>query len=93
MCGGGRMVPVLAEHGHRLIGALVGLWAIGLALWTLIADSRKWVRIVAVSAVGLVTVQGILGGLRVIWTSMDMAVVHAMGAQLFFRHGSGPDPL
>ncbi len=76
--------PVLAEHGHRLIGALVGLWAIGLALWTLIADSRKWVRIVAVSAVGLVTVQGILGGLRVIWTSMDMAVVHAMGAQLFF---------
>ena len=76
--------PILAEHGHRLLGALVGLWVVGLALWTLIADSRGWVRIVAVSAVGLVVIQGILGGLRVIWTSMDLAVVHAMGAQLFF---------
>lgn len=76
--------PILAEHGHRLLGALVGLWVVGLALWTLIGDSRRWVRIVAVSAVGLVVAQGILGGLRVIWTSMDLAVVHAMGAQLFF---------
>lgn len=76
--------PILAEHGHRLLGALVGLWVVGLALWTLIADSRHWVRIVAVSAVGLVIAQGILGGLRVMWTSTDLAVVHAMGAQLFF---------
>lgn len=76
--------PVLAEHGHRLLGALVGLWIMGLALWTWLADSRGWVRILAVSATGLVILQGILGGLRVIWTSMDLAVVHAMGAQLFF---------
>ncbi len=76
--------PILAEHGHRLIGALVGLWIAGFALWTLIADPRRWVRIVAVSAVGLVVIQGTLGGLRVIWESLDLAVVHAMGAQLFF---------
>ncbi|MCY3615013.1 MAG: COX15/CtaA family protein [Bacteroidetes bacterium] len=76
--------PVLAEHGHRLLGALVGLWIVGLALWTWLADSRGWVRILAVSATGLVILQGVLGGLRVIWTSMDLAVVHAMGAQLFF---------
>ena len=76
--------PVLAEHGHRLLGALVGLWIMGLALWTWLADSRRWVRLLAVSATGLVILQGILGGLRVIWTSMDLAVVHAMGAQLFF---------
>jgi len=76
--------PILAEHGHRLVGALVGLWAIGFALWTLVADARRWVRVIAVSAVGLVVIQGILGGLRVIWTSTDLAVVHAMGAQVFF---------
>ncbi|MCY4160068.1 MAG: COX15/CtaA family protein, partial [Bacteroidetes bacterium] len=76
--------PILAEHGHRLVGALVGLWTIGLALWTLATDSRRWVRIVAISAVGLVLIQGLLGGLRVIWISTDLAVVHAMGAQLFF---------
>ena len=76
--------PILAEHGHRLVGALVGLWAIGFALWTLAVDSRRWVRVIAVSSVGLVILQGILGGLRVIWTSMDIAIIHAMGAQLFF---------
>lgn len=79
-----QVAPILAEHGHRLLGALVGLWIIGFALWTLVADPRGWVRIVAVSSVGLVLIQGILGGLRVIWTSIDLAVVHAMGAQLFF---------
>ena len=81
--------PILAEHGHRLLGALVGLWIVGLALWTLISDSRTWVRIAAVSAVGLIIAQGVLGGLRVIWSSIDLAVVHAMGAQLFFCTATG----
>ncbi len=81
--------PILAEHGHRLLGALVGLWIVGLALWILLADPRSWVRIVAVFAVGLVIIQGVLGGLRVIWTSMDLAVIHAMGAQLFFCTATG----
>ncbi len=76
--------PILAEHGHRLIGALVGLWIVGLTIWTFIADSRRWVRLIALSAVGLVLIQGTLGGLRVIWESLDLAIVHAMGAQLFF---------
>jgi len=76
--------PILAEHGHRLVGALVGLWIIGFALWTFIVDVRRWVQITAISAVGLVILQGTLGGLRVIWESLDLAVAHAMGAQLFF---------
>ncbi len=81
--------PILAEHGHRLLGILVGLWIVGLALWTLIADPRRWVRIVAISAVGLIIVQGVLGGLRVIWISIDLAVIHAMGAQIFFCTAAG----
>ncbi|MCY4225196.1 MAG: COX15/CtaA family protein [Bacteroidetes bacterium] len=76
--------PILAEHGHRLVGALVGLWIMGFALWTFITDKRQWVRVTAISAVGLVILQGTLGGLRVIWESLDLAVAHAMGAQLFF---------
>lgn len=76
--------PVLAEHGHRLLGALAGLWIIGLALWTFLADPRRWIRIVTVFAIVLVLIQGVLGGLRVLWLSTDLAVVHAMGAQLFF---------
>ena len=75
---------ILAEHGHRLLGAVVGLWVIGLVLWTWIADPRKWMRYLALAALGLIVAQGILGGLRVIWESLDLAVVHAMGAQLVF---------
>ena len=76
--------PVLAEHGHRLLGALLGLWAIGLVVWTFVAEQRRRVRMLAVGILGLVVLQGILGGLRVIWVSLDLAVVHALGAQLFF---------
>lgn len=78
------LTPVLAEHGHRLLGALVGLFTIGLALWTWFADSRRWMRILGVAALILVSVQGALGGLRVVWISLNLAVVHACVAQLFF---------
>lgn len=75
---------ILAEHGHRLLGALVGLWVMGLAGWTWLADPRKWMRILAVVVLGLIVAQGVLGGLRVVWESLNLAVVHAMGAQLVF---------
>ena len=76
--------PILAEHGHRLLGALVGLWVMGLVLWTWMADHRRWMHILVLGALVLVILQGVLGGLRVIWSSLDLALVHAMGAQLFF---------
>ena len=78
------VTPVLAEHGHRLLGALVGFLTLILAFWTWVADSRKWMRWTAVGALVLVVAQGILGGLRVLYVSLDLAVVHACVAQLFF---------
>lgn len=77
-------LPILAEHGHRLIGALMGLLTIILALWTWRADPRRWMHKLGAAALGLVIVQGILGGLRVVWVSLDLAVVHACTAQIFF---------
>ncbi|NNF04403.1 MAG: cytochrome oxidase assembly protein, partial [Rhodothermales bacterium] len=79
-----RVTPVLAEHGHRLLGALVGLMTVVLAAWTWIRDDRRWMRLLGLGAVVLVTLQGLLGGLRVVWVSLDLAVVHACVAQLFF---------
>ncbi|MDX1739740.1 MAG: COX15/CtaA family protein [Rhodothermales bacterium] len=78
------ITPVLAEHGHRLLGALVGLFTLILSIWTVAADERRWMRRLAVGALVLVVVQGFLGGLRVVWVSLDLAVVHACAAQLFF---------
>ncbi len=76
--------PVLAEHGHRLLGALVGLLTTILALWTWYADPRRWMRMLGVSALALVIVQGVLGGVRVTENSVTLAMVHACTAQIFF---------
>jgi len=83
------------EHAHRLFGALVGLTTIVLAvrLWRL--DGRSWVRKLAASAVVVVVVQGVLGGLRVtggfttstnagdMAPSLTIAVVHGVLGQIF----------
>lgn len=76
--------PVVAEHGHRLAGAVVGFLTLVLAVWTVLREPRKSVRLLAVAALALVIFQGVLGGLRVIWVSLDLAVVHACVAQIFF---------
>ncbi len=76
--------PVLAEHGHRLLGMLVGMCTIVLTVWTLVKDPRGWMKGLAVAALVLVIVQGTLGGLRVVWQSLNLAVVHACVAQLYF---------
>jgi cytochrome c oxidase assembly protein subunit 15 len=78
------ITPVLAEHGHRLIGALVGLLTLVLSVWTVLDEPRRWVRAAALVALVLVVTQGVLGGLRVVLISLNLAVVHASVAQLFF---------
>ncbi len=77
-------VPILAEHGHRLWGALIGLLTMTLAAWTWGADPRTWMRRLGLAALALVIAQGVLGGLRVVLVSVDLAVVHACVAQIFF---------
>lgn len=78
-----RQTPVLAEHGHRLIGALVGILTLALAVWTWRVDPRPGIKGLAAMALVVVVFQGVLGGLRVVWISLDLAVVHALTAQIF----------
>lgn len=78
------ITPVLAEHGHRLLGALVGLLTLILASWTIYAEDRRWMKVLSVAVLVTVMVQGVLGGLRVVWVSLDLAVIHACVAQIFF---------
>jgi protoheme IX farnesyltransferase len=75
---------ILIEHGHRLIGAGVGLLTLIVAVWLWIADPRGWLRWLGVIALGAVIVQGILGGLRVVLVDRTLAMVHAALAQAFF---------
>src|SRR6478736_1852335 len=53
------------EHTHRMIAQVAGLLTIILAIWTWRVEKRRWLRILAIGAVGTVIAQGILGGLTV----------------------------
>jgi len=72
----------LWEHGHRLIGWVVGMTAIVLAV-------TAWPRRGRVRVLGLLTliaigVQGVLGGMRVTQVSTALAMVHGIWGQLCF---------
>src|SRR5436190_19614265 len=74
------------EHGHRLIASTVGFMTIILAAWTWWVESRSWVRRLAFAALGAVILQGLLGGLTVIFLLPPaISIGHAGLAQLFFR--------
>ena len=75
---------VFIEHSHRLLGSLVGLLTIltAVAIWK--TDERKWMRRLGLFAVGLVILQGVLGGMRVVLIKLNLAIVHACVAQVFF---------
>jgi len=75
---------VFFEHTHRLIASTVGMLTIILAVWLWCAESRRWVHMLALAAVGAVILQGILGGLRVTMLKDEIGIFHACLAQAFF---------
>jgi heme a synthase len=73
------------EHGHRMIASTVGFLTIILAVWTWKVDPRRWVRRLGVAALGAVILQGLLGGLTVLFLlPAPVSIGHAGLAQLFF---------
>ena len=82
----GQMVGgIFYEHGHRLIASGVGFLTIGLVLFLMRVEPRAWVRRLGWIALGVVIVQGTLGGLTVIFGLPDaISIGHAGLAQIFF---------
>jgi cytochrome c oxidase assembly protein subunit 15 len=76
---------VLFEHGHRIIGASVGMLTVGLLVWILSVEKRSWMRKLGWVALAWVSVVGLLGGLTVkLLTPPPVSVLHTCLAQLFF---------
>jgi cytochrome c oxidase assembly protein subunit 15 len=76
---------IFYEHGHRLIASSVGFLTIGLVLFVWWVDPRRWMRRLALAALGAVVLQGILGGLTVLYQlPAPISIAHAGLAQLFF---------
>src|SRR5438876_2888299 len=76
---------IVYEHSHRLVASFVGFLTVILAVWTWLKEKRAWVRWLSLAALGAVILQGILGGLTVLYllpTSISMT--HACLAQTFF---------
>jgi cytochrome c oxidase assembly protein subunit 15 len=73
------------EHSHRLIASTVGFLTIIMAGWTWWIESRRWVRRLGFAALGAVILQGLLGGLTVLFfLPPAISIGHAALAQIFF---------
>ena len=76
---------IFYEHGHRLIASTVGFLTIGLVAWMWASEPRPWVRKLGWIALGVVILQGTLGGLTVLFFLPDaISISHAGLAQIFF---------
>ncbi len=75
---------VFYEHSHRLIASCVGLLTIALTVTLWIKEDRRWLRWLGITALAMVIVQGVLGGLRVVLLQHTLAIIHACFAQVFF---------
>jgi len=87
-------LSMFAEHSHRLSAGVMGTVTIILAIWLWKTEARAWLRQLAWFAVGLVLVQAVVGGLRVLLDHLALpsletslgrlfAMLHACLAQLF----------
>jgi len=75
---------ILYEHSHRLYAASVGILTVILAAWLLKSEPRRWVKVLGGLALLTVILQGVLGGLTVIFLlPVAVSVSHAGTAQLF----------
>ena len=75
---------VRTEHGHRLIAASVAVVTCLLGMSLYRNDTRKYARTLGLAAIAAVLAQALMGGLRVIWLSLDLAMVHGWFGQAFF---------
>jgi heme a synthase len=75
---------VVIEHRHRLFGSALGFASIVLAVWFVAADPRRWMKALGVATLAAVSIQGILGGIRVLRNSTTFAAIHGCTGQAVF---------
>jgi cytochrome c oxidase assembly protein subunit 15 len=73
------------EWSHRMVAGTLVTLTLAIALWTLFAERRRWMRWLAVAAFCTVIAQAILGGLTVLLLQPPwISTAHATVAQTFF---------
>jgi cytochrome c oxidase assembly protein subunit 15 len=81
-------IDKFAEHSHRLSGALMGFITIALAVWLHLKEERPWLRRLGWWSLGIVIVQGLIGGKRVLLDSLNVPGFDmTLGQMLRLPHG------
>jgi cytochrome c oxidase assembly protein subunit 15 len=76
---------IVYEHSHRMIAWFTGMCTIVIAFWTWLVDRRRWMKYLAVGALGTIIAQGILGGMTVLhFLPPAVSTAHAVVGQTFF---------
>ncbi len=76
---------IFYEHGHRMIATFVGLLTVILLFLIIRKEERTWIKKLAGVALLAVILQGVLGGLTVLFLLPTwISVSHASLAQTFF---------
>jgi len=75
---------LLVEHGHRLFASGVGLLTIAMVVVAWRSRASAAGRWLSVAALGLVVLQGVLGGLRVVLNERHLALLHGATGPVFF---------
>ena len=76
---------IFYEHGHRLVASTVGFLCIIQAFWLHFREPKKFVRRLGWLALAAVIIQGLLGGLTVIFLLPKLiSISHAALAEIFF---------
>lgn len=72
------------EHGHRLLGSVVGMITIGLVVSCWRCTQERVLRALSLVALAAVIFQGALGGLRVVQDQVQLAKIHGCFGPAFF---------
>ncbi|HVI08557.1 MAG TPA: COX15/CtaA family protein [Candidatus Binatia bacterium] len=73
------------EWSHRMVAGTLVTLTLAIAIWTLLAERRRWLRWLALAAFGTVIVQATLGGMTVLFFQPPwLSTAHATVAQTFF---------
>lgn len=76
---------IFYEHGHRMVAATVGLLTLVQAFWLHFREPKRFVRRLGWLSLLAVVIQGLLGGLTVIFLlPKAISISHAALAEIFF---------
>jgi len=83
-----RDLSMFAEHSHRLSGTVMGMISIATVVWLWRTEERAWLRQLAIWALAIVIIQGVLGGTRVLLDAMHVPGFQmSLGQMLRIPHG------